>query len=102
MENSKQQLENFNNTEIISSCSSSDNNSFDSNDLVDENFPTQYDQNMTENINIELIDDYFQNPKYTPPSFKNEQIICLELMNNNKIYINYSSDWTVLDVHFLI
>ena len=30
---------------------------------------------------------------------KENNIICIELMNNNKIYLNYSLNWKVRDVN---
>ena len=39
-----------------------------------------------ENINSEYFEE------------QNDKIFCIELMNNNKVYINYDSEWTLRDV----
>lgn len=33
---------------------------------------------------------------YNPHS--NDQICCIEMINNNKLYIRYEDDWTIKDV----
>jgi hypothetical protein len=44
-------------------------------------------------------DEYLIQESSTEQAF--ERIICVELMNNNKIYVNYQSNWTLRDVKFI-
>lgn len=48
---------------------------------------TILDEKLEEEVKIE---------KYDP--FSKEQICCVELTNNNKIYICYEKEWTIKDV----
>lgn len=41
-------------------------------------------------------DNYQLGKQYNFSSFEN--IICIELMNNSKIYINYKNNWKIKDV----
>jgi len=43
-------------------------------------------------------DNYLARKNYNFCSFEN--IICIELMNNSKIYINYKNTWKIKDVYF--
>lgn len=59
------------------------------------------ESNDIESITLEDEFDY----NYTPLNFrkineKEEMIICVEMINNNKIYIRYQDNWTIKDVSF--
>ncbi len=47
-----------------------------------------------------LDETSFSNENFNLENFEeqNDKIVCIEMMNNNKVYINYESDWTLRDV----
>jgi len=46
-----------------------------------------------------MNDEYYLKESSTEEAF--ERIICIELINNDKVYINYQTDWTLRDVKFI-
>jgi hypothetical protein len=81
-----------NTNEIISSSSS--DCSYASDEEVSE-----YTGEAIETTNY--MDDYVMIEK--DEEFEvDEKIICIELMNNNRIYLNYQQDWTFKDVCIFI
>ncbi len=48
------------------------------------------DEDSVSNANLEIIINQFES--------ENEKICCIEMINNNKIYIKFKENWTVKDV----
>jgi len=44
------------------------------------------------------FDNHYYPLTYRKSDVKEEMIICVEMINNNKIYIDYKDSWTIKDV----
>ena len=69
----------------------------DSTPQYDKSIIYQYNE-MNSTMIVE--NEYKNNDAYDPKA--DEQICCVELINNNKIYISYEKEWTIQDVYFIL
>jgi hypothetical protein len=64
-------------------------------DISHEEYESEFGERKQETEICELFEEYHNRSWQNPGA---EKIICIEMSNNNKVYINYEENWTLKDV----